>query len=166
MAPSDLRVQFIHGLEGSPRGRKARVLAESFETRTPEMDTSDFEACVETQARVRTELHPDVIVGSSFGGAVAVALLQRGVWSGPTLLLAPAAFRYDPDARLPESVPVWIVHGRQDDVIDPEESRRLARTGSPDRVRLIEVEDDHALSRSVASGRLVEWVEALGRARA
>ena len=31
----------------------------------------------------------------------------------------------------------------------------------PERVRLIEVEDDHPLHASVADGRLVEWVEAL-----
>ena len=36
-----LRVQFIHGLEGSPQGNKARILARHFQTRTPAMDTSD-----------------------------------------------------------------------------------------------------------------------------
>jgi hypothetical protein len=34
------RVQFIHGLEGSPQGTKARVLSQHFETLTPAMDTS------------------------------------------------------------------------------------------------------------------------------
>ena len=156
-----LRVQFIHGLEGSPSGRKARLLAEHFEARTPEMDTSDFEACVRSQAAVLETFRPDVLVGSSFGGAVAVALLQRGLWQGPTLLLAQAALRYDPEARLPPGVTVWIVHGLQDELIDAEESRRLADTGSPEHVRLIEVEDDHPLHASVASGRLVGWIEEL-----
>jgi hypothetical protein len=40
-------------------------------------------------------------VGSSFGGAVAVVLLQRGAWRGPTLLLAPAAVELGVEPRLP-----------------------------------------------------------------
>jgi len=156
-----LRVQFIHGLEGSPQGSKARLLAEHFETRTPAMDTRDFEACVALQGQVLETFRPDVLVGSSFGGAVAVALLRRGLWRGPTLLLAQAALRYDAEARLPEDVTVWLVHGLADELIDPQESRRLAATGSAERVRLIEVEDDHPLHSSVASGRLLDWVRAI-----
>ncbi len=155
---SDLRVQFIHGLEGSPQGNKARELARHFDTRTPAMDTSDFEDCVAQHARLVEEFAPDVLVGSSFGGAVAVALLQRALFRGPTLLLAQAALRYDESAELPRDVTVWLVHGLCDDLIDPQHSRRLAATGSSDRVRLIEVDDDHPLHASVASGNLIEWV--------
>lgn len=159
-----LRVQFVHGLEGSPQGSKARVLAEHFDARTPAMNTKDFDGCVATQAEVLAEFEPEVLIGSSFGGAVAVALLQRGLWRGPTLLLAQAALHYDASARLPDDVTVWLVHGQGDDIVDPDESRRLARTGTPQRVRLIEVEDDHPLHRSVADGLLVEWVRAIAAA--
>lgn len=161
-----LRVQFVHGLEGSPQGAKARLLAEHFDACTPAMDTSDFEACAALHARVLGEFRPDVLVGSSFGGAVAVALLQREQWVGPTLLLAQAAVRRGLAPRLPEGVPVWLVHGSGDTLVDPEDSRVLARTGSPALVRLLEVEDDHALHASVRRGDLVEWVRALvARAR-
>ncbi len=156
-----LRVQFVHGLEGSPRGAKARLLARHFDARTPAMDTKDFEACVALQSRVIREFGPDVLVGSSFGGAIAVELLCRGAWNGKTLLLAQAALRYDPATRLPDDVTIWLVHGTRDTLIDVADSRRLAESGSPDRVRLIEVEDDHALHASVASGALVDWVREL-----
>ncbi len=156
-----IRVQFAHGLEGSPQGSKARRLAEAFDTRTPAMDTRDFEACVAVHEACLERFRPHVLVGSSFGGAVAVALLQRGVFRGPTLLLAQAAMRLDERAHLPPDVTVWLVHGLRDELIDPEQSRRLARTGSPDRVRLIEVDDDHALHASVESGALIAWVRAL-----
>jgi hypothetical protein len=92
---------------------------------------------------------------------VAVALLARGDFRGPTLLLAQAALRYDPEARLPAGVRVWLVHGLRDELIDPEESRRLASSGSPELVRLIELDDDHALRDLVANGRLAELVRDL-----
>lgn len=49
-----------------------------------------YEACVEIQRRALLVHQPDVIVGSSWGGAVAIALALRGHWSGPMMLLAPA----------------------------------------------------------------------------
>ena len=161
MDPRPPRVLFVHGLEGSPQGAKATLLAEAFHALTPEMDTKDFPACVEVQRDAIASFQPDVVVGSSFGGAVVVELLRSNGWRGPTLLLAQAALRYDPEASLPDDVTVWLVHGRRDDIIDIDESRRLADTGSPDRVRLLEVDDDHPLHESVRSGALVAWVRAL-----
>jgi uncharacterized protein len=161
----DLRVQFIHGLLSSPQGAKAQHLARHFTTRTPEMDTRNFEACVDVQAAILCEFHPHVVVGSSYGGAIAVDLLQRGLWRGPTLLLAQAALRRGQPAKLPGGVTIWLVHGTRDEIIDPEDSRELARSGSPDRVRLFEVDDVHALHATVEDGRLVAWVEALAEGR-
>ena len=155
---TNMRVQFVHGLEGSPQGRKATLLARHFGAHTAAMDTSDFGACVELQVETLRQFRPDVLVGSSFGGAVVVELLRRGNWKGPTLLLAQAALRYNPQSRLPEGVPVMLVHGLRDEVIDIEDSRRLATTGSADLVRLVEVDDEHDLRVLCESGRLVELV--------
>lgn len=153
---SQMRVQFIHGLESSPQGRKARLFSRYFVTCTPAMNTADFAGCIRLQAEELGRFSPDLLVGSSFGGAVAVELLQRGVWAGPTLLLAPAALRYNLTARLPENAAVTIVHGRSDAVVDIEDSRKLARGGTPGLVRLLEVDDVHDLGGLVESGRLVE----------
>lgn len=153
-----MRVLFMHGLESSPQGNKARYLARHFEAHTPAMDTGDFQACLEQQAAAIAEFRPDVVVGSSFGGALAVLLLVQGAWAGPTLLLAQASARFDPTLALPPDVPVLLVHGTRDDVIDIEGSRRLARTGTPGRVRLVEVDDGHRLDGLLASDRLAELV--------
>lgn len=161
---SPLRVQFIHGLESSPTGIKALLLATHFNALTPAMDTRDFPACVDLHAETLAAYRPDVLVGSSFGGAVAVALLQRGVWRGPTLLLAPAALRLGLPAELPADTRVWLVHGRGDDVVDIADSRALARSGTPGLVRLIEVDDDHSLTGLVQNGGLVDIVRALSAA--
>jgi pimeloyl-ACP methyl ester carboxylesterase len=157
--PSTLRVQFAHGLESSPQSTKARLFAQHFVAETPAMNTHDFESCVAVHAAVLARFQPDVLVGSSFGGAVAVALLERALWRGPTLLLAQAAERYRPGVHLPEGVRVLLVHARQDDVVPVEHSRKLAQTGTPALVELIECDDDHALTQLVASGELVALVQ-------
>jgi alpha/beta superfamily hydrolase len=153
------RVQFVHGLESGPLGSKARYLAEHFpDALTPEMNTKDFEASVRVQLDALSEKAPDVLVGSSFGGAVAVALLQRGLWKGPTLLLAPAVKHFGLEPRLPENVRVLIVHGTRDDVVDIETSRVLARTGSENLVEMIELDDEHRLKSVLETELLTELV--------
>jgi uncharacterized protein len=52
------------------------------------------------------------------------------------------------DVSWPEvTVPTTIIHGRNDETVDPELSRTYAE--GRDNVRLVEVEDDHQLLRSV-----------------
>ena len=81
------------------------------------------------------------------------------------MLLAQAAIHYDPAASLPPGIPVWLVHGTGDTLIDPEQSRRLAATATAtansDDVRLIAVDDDHPLHASVASRAIIDWVKEL-----
>ena len=160
MQRPELRVQFAHGLESSPQGNKALLLAAHFTAITPSMDTRDFEQCVDVHARALQTFRPHLLVGSSFGGAVAVALLMRRLYTGPTLLLAQAAVRYFSDAYLPEGVPVTLVHARQDEVIPFADSERLAQSGTPGLVRLLARDDDHALRGLCASGELVSLVAA------
>lgn len=157
------RVQFAHGLESSPQGAKAQYLAARFEALTPAMDTGDFPACVALHAAELARFRPHVLVGSSFGGAVVLELLRRGAWRGPTLLLAQAGLKLGVCERLPEGVPVLLVHGTRDDVVDPEHSRRLARTGSPGLVRLVEIDDEHRLDRLIAEDRLAGLVDEVRR---
>lgn len=157
------RVLFVHGLEGNPQGSKARFLAEHFDALTPAMDTSSFEGSIETIRAALASHQPEVLVGSSFGGAVALALLQVGLFSGPTLLLAPAARAYDLELALPPNVRVIIAHGTRDDVVPPDDSRALAETGSPGLVELVMVDDEHRLQTLVDSARLAELVKRLAR---
>lgn len=157
----EIRVQFAHGFESSSQGNKARLLAQHFTAQTPTMNTRDFESCVEVHARVLQAFQPHVLVGSSFGGAVVVELLARGLYTGPTLLLAQAAVHYRPEAHLPAGVPVMLVHAPDDDVIPFAGSERLARTGTPGLVELLTRDDDHALSKLCQSGELVQLVATL-----
>eukprot|EP01062_Namystynia_karyoxenos_P001034 TRINITY_DN10364_c0_g1_i4.p3 TRINITY_DN10364_c0_g1~~TRINITY_DN10364_c0_g1_i4.p3 ORF type:complete len:165 (+),score=23.48 TRINITY_DN10364_c0_g1_i4:54-497(+) len=98
----------------------------------------------------------DVVVGSSFGGAVCVELLRRGDWGGPSVLLAPAAALYArmrgaAEPVLPEGARAIIVHGARDAVVPPADSERLAR-GSGAATRLLTVDDTHGLRTLIAEG--------------
>ncbi len=162
-----LRVQFVHGLESNPRGAKARFLASRFDALAPAMDTSDFEGCVRAQSDALETFSPDVVVGSSFGGAVAVALVQRGLWRGPTVLLCPAALLYGLSPEMPDELTVTVVHGTRDAVVPREHSLRLVEGRSPSRARLVTVDDDHRLQSLVDTGALADIVrETWERSRA
>ena len=47
-------------------------------------------ACVTIQSAAIRREKPDIVVASSWGGAIALLCIQQGHWGGPTLLLAPA----------------------------------------------------------------------------
>lgn len=49
-----------------------------------------FHACVDAQRHALALYQPDLVVGSSWGGAVALRCIELQLWAGPTLLLAPA----------------------------------------------------------------------------
>jgi hypothetical protein len=55
--------------------------------------TNSFAACVEIQKAAVLQENPDIVLGSSWGGAVVVELIRQGIWTGPTILLAPAVQR-------------------------------------------------------------------------
>lgn len=139
------------------------MLDANFDARTPPMNTRDFESCVALHAATLLEFKPQLLVGSSFGGAVVAALLDRGLWTGPTLLLAQAARHYNPSMRLPENVRVTLVHAPADDIVKFEDSVALSKTGTPGLVELIEVDDDHPLTKFVESGAFVKLVDHLIR---
>ena len=153
-----LRVQFAHGLESGPGSAKAMYFDKRFDAVTPAMNTSDFEACVTLHADEIAAQEPDVLVGSSFGGAVVLALLQRGFFVGPSLLLAPAYRGHGAGDRIPDGLRVLIVHGTRDTVVPIEDSRALAQTGSKGSVALVEVDDDHMLASLLESDELAMLV--------
>jgi predicted esterase len=153
-----LKVQFIHGLESGPGSSKATYLDRFFDAETPAMDTRDFEGSIALQARQVAIFGPDVLVGSSFGGAVALALLQRGAYAGPTVLLAPAHTHYGVESRIPEGARVVIVHGSRDAIVSIEDSRKLAATGARGLVDFVEVDDEHRLATLLEGDALATFV--------
>lgn len=104
----------------------------------------------------------DVVLGSSFGGAVALELLAKGDWKGRTVLLCPAhrlvaqRARVTP-SRLPDQPDVLVVHGTRDETVPITHSRELVE-GT--RAKLIEVDDTHRLTDTATPENLKAWINA------
>lgn len=118
---------YIHGLEGSAQGSKGTFMLNTFGRSGPNMPAkkgvsgdrpSSFETCFDVMKSYLDDHGASVLVGSSFGGAITMALLQRGIWHGPVVLLAPAIQYYGLNLQLPSEVHAIIIHDPQDDLID------------------------------------------------
>jgi pimeloyl-ACP methyl ester carboxylesterase len=123
-----------------------------------------FKRSVAVQLELLRTNQVDVVLGSSFGGAVAVELLASGAWKGPAVLLCPAHLRvaeraWRPSPELPaDAAKILVVHGRQDETVPISHSRSLVKGTA---ARLIEVDDDHRLTATAKPERFKEWIAEL-----
>ena len=117
-----MKILFLHGLESSPQSTKATFLrGKGHEVIAPELDRDDWEQSVLAARQALAAQEPDVVVGSSRGGAVAMAAQP----SVPLVLVAPAWVKYAPWATV--SGRTTVIHSREDEVIPYEESEKLQK---------------------------------------
>jgi predicted esterase YcpF (UPF0227 family) len=141
------------------------------------MDDS-FGACINVMREASQDRDAfDVLVGSSWGGAVSAALLAEGAWTGPAVLLCPAlrlkeqwagesrATSLSADgvtaalASLPSErkARCLLVHGLADETVPVQHSRELSEaTGIA--LELVEG-GSHGLGSFTRDGRLVQCIE-------
>jgi hypothetical protein len=83
-----MKILFLHGWHSVPGGVKPTYLAlQGHEVINPKLDDDDFAKAVQV-AQAEFDMHqPDVVVGSSRGGAVAMKLRSGDT---PLVLLCPA----------------------------------------------------------------------------
>lgn len=68
-----MKILFLHGWTSVPGGKKPTYLKEhGHEIINPALDDDDFDAAVHTAQFDYDQYKPDVVVGSSRGGAVAM----------------------------------------------------------------------------------------------
>ena len=137
-----MKILFLHGWHSVPGGVKPSYLAQhGHEVINPRLDDDDFDEAVRT-AQAEYDRHPpDVIVGSSRGGAVAMNI-DSG--STPLVLLCPAWRRWGQATSVkPETI---ILHAEADDVIPIADSRQLVRDSGLPESALIVVGTDHRLA--------------------
>ena len=119
-----MKILFLHGLESAPGGKKPKFLESlGHDVLNPALLKGDFEASVQIAQNLYDKEKPDVVVGSSRGGAVAMALEGVDV---RTVLIAPAYRKYEVEpthaTRSGEKV---ILHSICDDIISVKDSADL-----------------------------------------
>jgi hypothetical protein len=137
-----MKILFLHGWRSAPGGVKANSLAQrGHEIINPHLSDDDFEEAVRSAQNEFDKHRPDVVVGESRGGTVAM-----NIDSG--------------DARLVLLCPGWkkwglvktvkpgtvILHSRADDIVPFADSEELVKQSGLPASALIEVGNDHSLN--------------------
>ncbi len=137
-----MKILFLHGWHSVVGGVKPTYLKEhGHEVINPALPDEDFEESVRIAEAEFNQHQPDVIVGSSRGGAVAVNIDSKDT---PLVLLCPAWKNWGTATTVkPNTV---ILHSRADDVIPFADSELLVVNSGLPAETLIEVGDDHRLA--------------------
>jgi hypothetical protein len=137
-----MKILFLHGWHSVPGGVKPTYLTEhGHEVINPVLDDDDWDEAVRTAQAEYDRHRPDVIVGSSRGGAVAMNIVSG---STPLVLLCPAWKRWGTATTVKPGT--LILHSEADDVIPIAESRELVRASDLPESSLVVVGNDHRLA--------------------
>ena len=137
-----MKILFLHGWHSVVGGVKPTYLQDcGHQVINPALDDDDFDAAVRTAQAEFDQHQPDVVVGSSRGGAVAMNI-QSG--ETPLVLLCPAWKNWGTVRNLKSNS--VILHSRADDVIPFDDSEELLSLSGLPPEMLIEVGNDHRLA--------------------
>jgi pimeloyl-ACP methyl ester carboxylesterase len=152
-----VRVLYLHGWNSVVGGVKPTYLkSHGHEVIEPALDHEDFEAALQTAQLAFDQHQPEVVVGSSRGGAVAVNLASG---AARLVLICPAwkkwglAQKVKPGTR--------VLHAWADDVIPFEDSVELLANSRLPASHLIEVGQDHRLADPEPLEALLRAVEGI-----
>jgi len=152
-----MRILFLHGWRSVVGGVKPTYLIEhGHEVINPALDDEDFQAAMATAQQAFDRYQPDVVVGSSRGGAVAMNL-QSG--DTPLVLLCPAWKNWGTADQLkPQAV---ILHSAADDVIPLADSEQLIKDSGLPASTLVRIGDDHRLAAPEALQAMLDACQRL-----
>jgi len=152
-----MKILFLHGWKSTPGGVKPTYLTDhGHEVLNPALPDDDFDAAVRIAQAEFDQHRPDVVVGSSRGGAVAMNI-DSG--STPEVLLCPAWKKWGRAKTVkPGTV---ILHSQADDVVPFSDSEELVRNSGLPSESLIVVGHEHRLADAES---LAKMLEAVGRA--
>ena len=137
-----MKILFLHGWTSVPGGRKPTYLREKGqEVLNPALPDDDFEEAVRIAETEYKKHHPDVIVASSRGGAVAVNMNSGDT---PLVLLCPAWKNWGTATTVKANT--VILHSRLDEVIPFGDSEELLVNSGIAASSLLEVGQDHRLA--------------------
>ena len=150
-----MKILFLHGLGSTVGGVKPTFLAQhGHEVFNPKLPDDNFDEAVQVGQEEFDGHHPDVVVGSSRGGAVAMNI-DSG--STPLVLLCPAWKRFGTATTVnPGTV---ILHSKADDMVPFTDSVELVKNSGLSWDSLIVVGSDHRLGDDKSLKTMIEAVE-------
>jgi len=153
-----MKILYLHGWNSGVGGVKPTYLkSHGHDVIEPALDHEDFQAALQIAQAAFDQHQPDVVVGSSRGGAVAVNINSG---SARLVLICPAWKKWGKAQSVKPGT--QIIHSRADDVVPFGDSvELLANSGLPSSAlieggrdhRLADPEPLEALLRAVAGGR-------------
>ena len=150
-----MKILFLHGWQSTPGGVKPTYLKDhGNEVLNPALPDDDFDAAVRIAQAEFDQHHPDVVVGSSRGGAVAMNL-DSGLT--PLVLMCPAWKRFGTATTVkPGTV---ILHSGADDVVPFADSVELVQNSKLSLESLIVVGYEHRLADPESLAKMLEACE-------
>jgi alpha-beta hydrolase superfamily lysophospholipase len=147
---------FIHGLESSNQGTKSVFFREKYPDMIIPHFTGELQERMENLKEILSDKSDIMLVGSSFGGLMAsIFAMENESKVKKMILLAPAInlirFAYQ-DSKI-ISVPVWIYHGTDDNVIPLAEVEPIAKK-TFNNLSFNVAEDDHFLHKTFTT---IDW---------
>ena len=156
-----MKILFLHGWQSVPGGVKPTYLKDhGDEVINPKLPDEDFAEAVRIAQDEFDKHQPQVVVGSSRGGALAMNLN-----SGATklVLLCPAWKKFGTVKTVkPGTV---ILHSRADDVVPFANSEELVKNSGLPASALIEVGTDHRLADSEPLAAMLRACEGVAEKR-
>ena len=139
-----MRILFLHGWNSVPGGIKPTCLVQhGHEVINPALPHEDFAEAVRIAQAEFDKHQPQVIVGSSRGGAVAVNISSG---EAKLVLLCPPWKKYGTARTI--KADIVILHSKADEVVPFADSEELVRNSRLPAWTLIEIGSDHRLADS------------------
>lgn len=147
-----MKILFLHESKGAVARKQANYLkANGHEVTNPALDYQDFDLAVRA-AQADYDLHrPDVIVGFSRGGAIAMNM-QTG--DTPLVLLCPAWSKCGTATTVKQNT--TILHSSDDKVVPFEDSEQLVKNSGLHESALIETGDGHRLDDPISLEQMLQ----------
>src|ERR1022692_1926681 len=137
-----MKTLFLHGWQSVPGGVKPSFLAQhGHEVINPKLPDEDFNRAVKIAQDEFDKHQPQVVVGSSRGGVVAMNINSG---SAKLVLLCPAWKKWGTARTV--KLGTIILHSRADDVIPFADSEELLRNSDLPSLCLVAVGSDHRLA--------------------
>lgn len=145
-----MRIVYLHGRMSSPNSQKCKLLkANGHEVYAPALKSTDWTQSVTAACEIIEKVDPDLVIGSSRGGAVAMATNT----TVPMVLICPAWRKYAPWSMCRGNS--TILHAKKDRIVKFADSKLLSETSG---AKLIEIGKDHRMNDEDAMETLLQVI--------